>query len=756
MEGSVIQIFPILEDKSLYIMQPQGDIGLVNLLLHHGADLNIVDEEGQSAFHVAAASGYASVVLILLKLIEDRLSKHEAPPSPTNTDAAEPQGKSDVESEFNINAEDYKNNTALHLAAMAPQTRVEKILQVLLENGADPNRVNWFGYTPLHLFCAHHDGPVTVVDMFIEHGTDITSQSLDGSTPLHLSVGKASKAISIALVRAGAPVYVQDVAGRSVVNLAESTSQGVMVVPLLLNVNTPPPWMDLEWQHENIIAVIVGGLFVASVRQIGFHCRSLTSPPLLEGNKNGFPDETPSAPQNGKTLQPHGLIAELPPRQDKLWEAIVLAHEQNNQLSDAIERNALKLVDYILEIDKASSSNLAHLSAPIASTLRELFKRKNHLEKSTLEDIKRLGPPLIVELGGTVENWISNSQLQTLLESRTASLQDEIKQAHHKIEVLEIKLNAYKAQLQQTTTLGSAPTSQSSHHDSTPAKSISSPSTTLSPKEDTRLQEKDALIAALKETLDEVARESSRMEKLIVTQMDTIAELKQAAVSSQASLSATTIADQNTDSQQSEGGIEETIPEDDGHVHKIEDFETPLPPGWEMRVTNSGNVYFVHAKSKVTTWVDPRTHPIQVAEAISNTTTFIPAPSTHYSIEFHDKRRIGILFQPNTPLDHGAAVRRVLNETPAALAKQIQPGHQLVAVNGHQIQDASFKHVMLLLQGGFRPLTLTFDRVVRENADTNANEKQQVSPQEYSLADKIITSVFSMMWSLPEEPVEHI
>ncbi|RHY97423.1 hypothetical protein DYB37_000406 [Aphanomyces astaci] len=64
-----------------------------------------------------------------------------------------------------------------------------------------------------------------------------------GSTPLHLAVGKASEAISIALVRAGAPVYVQDVAGRSVVNLAESTSQGVMVVPLLLNVRTPPPWV---------------------------------------------------------------------------------------------------------------------------------------------------------------------------------------------------------------------------------------------------------------------------------------------------------------------------------------------------------------------------------------------------------------------------------------------------------------------------------------------------------------------------------
>ncbi|KAH9093153.1 hypothetical protein Ae201684P_008813 [Aphanomyces euteiches] len=253
---------------ALHHAATRGDIGLVNLLLHHGADLNIVDEEGQSAFHVAAASGYASVVLILLKLIEDRLSKHEAPPSPTNTDAAEPQGESDVESEFNINAEDYKNNTALHLAAMAPQTRVEKILQVLLENGADPNRVNWFGYTPLHLFCAHHDGPVTVVDMFIEHGTDITSQSLDGSTPLHLSVGKASKAISIALVRAGAPVYVQDVAGRSVVNLAESTSQGVMVVPLLLNVNTPPPWMADDGVQE---CLSCGEGFGMATRK--HHCR---------------------------------------------------------------------------------------------------------------------------------------------------------------------------------------------------------------------------------------------------------------------------------------------------------------------------------------------------------------------------------------------------------------------------------------------------------------------------------------------------
>jgi len=39
----------------------------------------------------------------------------------------------------------FKDNTALHLAAMSPSERCEKIILVLLENGADPNKSNWFG-----------------------------------------------------------------------------------------------------------------------------------------------------------------------------------------------------------------------------------------------------------------------------------------------------------------------------------------------------------------------------------------------------------------------------------------------------------------------------------------------------------------------------------------------------------------------------------------------------------------------------------
>jgi E3 ubiquitin-protein ligase NEDD4 len=32
----------------------------------------------------------------------------------------------------------------------------------------------------------------------------------------------------------------------------------------------------------------------------------------------------------------------------------------------------------------------------------------------------------------------------------------------------------------------------------------------------------------------------------------------------------------------------------------------PLPSNWEMRVTNTGRIYFVDHTSKITTWDDPR------------------------------------------------------------------------------------------------------------------------------------------------------
>ncbi|GLD99970.1 hypothetical protein PINS_up008698 [Pythium insidiosum] len=256
----------------LHIAAANGKVGVVNLLIHSGADQDIVDDQGQSAFHVAAANGHTAVALVLLHNNETRQQQAQyerqrlmlasstgedgsAGSSGSQQNGLDGLGDGTNSEEkttplFDINQEDLKGNTALHLAAMSPSDRCQKMLQLLLENGADPNRTNWFGYTPLHLFCSHHSGPSSVVDGFIEHGANIHVQSLDGSSPLHLAVGRASEVVAVALVIAGAHVHLLDAAGRSVVDLAESTNQGVMLVPVLRNLARPPEWVPDDQVKE--------------------------------------------------------------------------------------------------------------------------------------------------------------------------------------------------------------------------------------------------------------------------------------------------------------------------------------------------------------------------------------------------------------------------------------------------------------------------------------------------------------------------
>ncbi|KUF95414.1 Cell 12A endoglucanase [Phytophthora nicotianae] len=174
----------------LHIAAARGDVAVVAYLIRHGAEQDIVDDQGQNAFHHAAANGHTAVTLVLLHENEAAMANakklvitSESNGTTENThsedsqqmkqtgggeiDSAEENGeKREEPNGFDINREDLKGNTALHLAAMSPSERCQKMLQLLLENGADPNRANWFGYTALHLLCSHQNGPASLINAF--------------------------------------------------------------------------------------------------------------------------------------------------------------------------------------------------------------------------------------------------------------------------------------------------------------------------------------------------------------------------------------------------------------------------------------------------------------------------------------------------------------------------------------------------------------------------------------------------------------
>ncbi|CAI5719230.1 unnamed protein product [Peronospora effusa] len=174
----------------------------------------------------------------------------------------------------------------------------------------------------------------------------------------------------------------------------------------------------------------------------------------------------------------------------------------------------------------------------------------------------------------------------------------------------------------------------------------------------------------------------------------------------------------------------------------------------------------------------------------------------YIDVVFGERGPIGIHFQANVP-DSGATVRSLLPDMAAAKMDVLEPYDELVAVNKNAVDSAPFRHVMLLLQGGLRPLTLTFKRDLNHSrrpmspvpaapsSDGEASlvgksdvdeeivfdegtvvdlEKLRVpvascqipaaseasDEEDMNVADKIITNIFSLFWKPPETTEEEV
>ncbi|KAI5853212.1 ankyrin repeat-containing domain protein, partial [Morchella snyderi] len=76
-------------------------------------------------------------------------------------------------------------STALHIAAKSAD---EDTIDLIVEYGADPNMVNWAGYTPLMIAAEHGNGKA-IVKLAESDELDLDHQSMfSGDTALHFAV----------------------------------------------------------------------------------------------------------------------------------------------------------------------------------------------------------------------------------------------------------------------------------------------------------------------------------------------------------------------------------------------------------------------------------------------------------------------------------------------------------------------------------------------------------------------------------------
>ncbi|XP_028278843.1 ankyrin-3 isoform X5 [Parambassis ranga] len=130
-----------------------GNLEKVLDYLKSGVEINICNQNGLNALHLASKEGHVEVVSELLKL-------------GATVDAATKKG-----------------NTALHIASLAGQTEVVK---ELVTNGANVNAQSQNGFTPLYM--AAQENHLDVVRFLLENSASQSMATEDGFTPLAVAL----------------------------------------------------------------------------------------------------------------------------------------------------------------------------------------------------------------------------------------------------------------------------------------------------------------------------------------------------------------------------------------------------------------------------------------------------------------------------------------------------------------------------------------------------------------------------------------
>nr|XP_042907959.1 uncharacterized protein LOC107440000 [Parasteatoda tepidariorum] len=191
----------------LHYAAQAGETEIAKYLIEKGADVNESGDDGVRPIHLASKFGFEEVLKVLLNngaIYDCNLDAFPMTPllfthkegvrkilmlTKEIFDSVKSNNVTKVKSLIDkgacINAKDSGNATLLHYAAWKG---LVDIIQILLQNKANPNIVGKNNSTPLHY--ASKSGNIKVVKILLENGATYNAMSTAGKTPLDLASSK--------------------------------------------------------------------------------------------------------------------------------------------------------------------------------------------------------------------------------------------------------------------------------------------------------------------------------------------------------------------------------------------------------------------------------------------------------------------------------------------------------------------------------------------------------------------------------------
>ena len=235
-------------------------IQVAELLLQHGAVLDIIYYQGRTLLHAASEDGFMDVAQWLLNMGASATAQRDDDRTPLHLAAR--NGHLELVRTLlghsgDVNAAARDGHTPLHEASAGGHLN---IVRLLIRHGADANKD-----LQRLLLLASGSTSAETVQFFIKLGADVNTQDQSHSTPLHRAASTWKNAETVKLlIEHGADVYAQDRGHSTPLHLAASTWKNTETVKLLIehgayvhsqdqSHKTPLHWA--AWSDDNAATV---------------------------------------------------------------------------------------------------------------------------------------------------------------------------------------------------------------------------------------------------------------------------------------------------------------------------------------------------------------------------------------------------------------------------------------------------------------------------------------------------------------------